>query len=213
MLHVLAGGLADLLWPPLCTACDAACAPGEPFCRLCADSLVDLETTEQRLSFPRLPAWTSAHCRFEFGGQLAIAIRRAKYGGEGSFSRALGHLLPPAPRGCDLVVPVPLHRRRLRLRGFNQAAELVRGTGARPTLGLLVRTRDTPPQTERPPPARLHNVAGAFSVREPERVRRRRVLLVDDVMTTGATADACARALRQAGAAEVHVQAIARAPL
>jgi len=211
MLRMLAGGFADLLWPPICTACDAPCAPAQPLCRLCAETLVDLEITEQRLSFPRPPAWTSAHCRFEFGGQLAIAIRRAKYGGEGSFSRLLGRLLPRPPPGCDLVLPVPLHRRRLAQRGFNQAAELLRGTGARPTLGLLVRTRDTPPQTERPPPARLANVAGAFAVREPALVRRRRVLLVDDVMTTGATADACARALRQAGAAEVHVQAIARA--
>jgi ComF family protein len=136
-------------------------------------------------------------------------MRRAKYAESGSaLARQLGRLLAPLPN-ADLVIPVPLHRRRLRVRGFNQAAELVRGAGGRPALSQLARVRDTPPQTDKPPPARLANVAGAFAARE---VRGARVLLVDDVMTTGATVDACARTLREAGAASVFVLALARAP-
>jgi ComF family protein len=199
-------GLADLFWPPRCAACDLYTEA--VFCRICEDTLLH-STAPQQLSFPRTAAWDLAMCRFEFGGQLAVAVRRAKYAESGSaLARQLGRLLAPLP-SADLVVPVPLHPRRLRFRGFNQAAELVRGAGGRPALSHLARVRDTPPQTDKPPPARLGNVAGAFSARN---VFGAHVLLVDDVMTTGATADACARALRQAGAAAVMVLALARAP-
>ena len=158
----------------------------------------------------RRAAWDVALCRFEFGGQLAIAIRRAKYAESGgALARQLGPLLLPLP-AVDVVIPVPLHRRRLRARGFNQAAELIRGAGARPALDKLARIRHTPPQTDKPPPARMANVAGAFAARN---VLGAHVLLIDDVITTGATADACARALREAGAKSVQVLALARAML
>jgi len=209
----IASGLAELLWPQRCAACDALSGLEWALCRPCHDTLLRTEAAEQRLSFPRPPAWTGARCQFEFGGQLALAIRRAKYGGDSALARLLGRLLRPLPPDYDLAIPVPLHPRRLRARGFNQAAELLRGAGIRPRIELLVRTRDTPPQTDRPLPARLRNVAGAFAVHMPERVKGRRVLLVDDVMTTGATADACARALSEAGSAAVLVLALARAPL
>jgi predicted amidophosphoribosyltransferase len=200
-------GVAELLWPPRCAACDVAAV--EALCGTCADTLL-VCTEPQRLSFARRAAWDTALCRFEFGGQLGVAVRRAKYAESGAaLARQLGRLLAPLP-AADLVIPVPLHRRRLRHRGFNQAAELIRGAGVRPALGRLARTRHTPPQTDKPPPERLANVAGAFIGRN---VFGARVLLVDDVMTTGATADACARALREAGAVSVNVLALARAML
>jgi predicted amidophosphoribosyltransferase len=203
----LLAGFSDLLWPPRCAACDAPAV--EPLCGPCADTLLAC-TEPQKLSFTRHAAWDTALCRFEFGGQLAVAIRRAKYAESGAvLARQLGRLLAPLP-AADLVIPVPLHRRRLRHRGFNQAAELIRGARLWPALGHLVRIRHTPPQTDKPPPARLANVAGAFVGRN---VLGARVLLVDDVMTTGATADACARALREAGATAVNVLALARAML
>jgi len=206
ILSPFLSGLADLFWPPRCAACDLYTE--NVFCRICEDTMLP-STGAQLLSFPRSAAWDLATCRFEFGGQLAVAIRRAKYAEWGSaLARQLGRLLAPLP-SADLVIPVPLHPRRLRVRGFNQAAELVRGAGERPALSHLSRIRDTPPQTDKPPRARLGNVAGAFSARN---VFGAHVLLVDDVMTTGATADACVRALRQAGAAAVSVLALARAP-
>jgi ComF family protein len=114
----------------------------------------------------------------------------------------------------DIVVPVPLFGRRQRLRGYNQSALLAREVTR--LLGLplaergLGRRRDTLPQARSvDAEARRRNVAGAF-VGEKRRVEGRRVLLVDDVMTTGATLDACAQALRQAGAASVWALTFAR---
>jgi ComF family protein len=111
-------------------------------------------------------------------------------------------------------VPVPLHPARLAERGFNQAEILAAPCAAawgRPLLtGALVRTRATQPQTDLDAAARRANVAGAFAVRRPAAVASRRLLLVDDVLTTGATAWAAARALRAGGAASVAVLVLAR---
>jgi predicted amidophosphoribosyltransferase len=119
-------------------------------------------------------------------------------------------------------VPVPLHAAKLRARGFNQASELARAAlrlgrrdhhAIRPRFErhLLVRTRPTRELGHAGPAARLAEVAGAFAVRDPARVQGRRVVLIDDVFTTGATFSTCAEALRAAGAAEVHALALARA--
>jgi predicted amidophosphoribosyltransferase len=123
-----------------------------------------------------------------------------------------------------VVVPVPLHPRKLRRRGFNQALELACGAlRARPHLvppasraprlerDLLQRVRDTPELGRQGPGARRAQVAGAFAVADPRRVHGLRFVIVDDVMTTGATLDACGEALLEAGAAEVRVVALARA--
>src|SRR5581483_5379618 len=128
----------------------------------------------------------------------------------------LGRLLRGscAPAG-DVVVPVPLHPRRLRAREFNQAALLAyaaRASSRAPPVDVqaLDRVRDTPPQTELGVIDRRANVRGAFRAHE-DRVRGKSITLVDDVMTTGATAEACTRALLDAGAREVAVLTLARA--
>ncbi len=119
---------------------------------------------------------------------------------------------------CDLVAPVPLHWRRLFSRRYNQAALLAQRLARaahRPCIpDLLARRRPTPPLGELGAAARAALVADAFAIRPRaiSRLRGRRVLLVDDVMTSGATADACARALLEAGAAAVDVLAAARVP-
>jgi len=117
----------------------------------------------------------------------------------------------------DLLVPVPLHLRRLRWRGFNQALLLTRPLaqrcGARLDPFVLARTRPTSPQVGLDEAARRRNIAGAFAVRDPAVVRRRSVLLIDDVYTTGATVEECARVLRRAGASRVDVLVLARAVL
>ncbi len=114
----------------------------------------------------------------------------------------------------DWVLPVPLHVRRLRTRGFNQSAVLARHIGrllCRPVaLEAVVRTRDTPTQVGTGSVERGANVANAFAVRDLSRVRERRLLVIDDVWTSGATALAVARTLRDAGAAAVDVLTIAR---
>jgi ComF family protein len=112
----------------------------------------------------------------------------------------------------DCIIPVPLHRRRQRARGFNQAELLARVVGRWLRLPvetrLLQRVTDTPSQTGLTPAQRVENVRGAFAVRS--KLDRKRILLVDDVCTTGATLDACARVLKRAGAASVEVAAVAR---
>jgi ComF family protein len=133
-------------------------------------------------------------------------------------------LLAPAvadaiENGVDALCPVPLHPRRLRQRGFNQALELLRVAeklSRRPAARALVvsdglrRIRDTPALGWESPASRRRIVAGAFAMPRPEWAQGRRILLVDDVMTTGATLAECARVLLKAGATEVHVVALAR---
>jgi ComF family protein len=114
----------------------------------------------------------------------------------------------------DVLVPVPLHPRRLRERGFNQSAllaeEIGRRAGRLACAEALVRRRDTVPQAGLSAASRRRNVEDAFAVRRRARVAGRVVTLVDDLVTTGATARACARALRGAGAAEVRLLTVAR---
>ncbi len=124
--------------------------------------------------------------------------------------------------GHDLIVPVPLHPRRLRGRGFNQSLELARGlaqdkfggklegTYGRLEPQALVRVRDTPPQHALPRAVRMRNLAGAF-LADPVRIRGRSVLLVDDILTTGATVRAATKELKRCGATRVDLLVLARA--
>jgi ComF family protein len=223
--------LLDLLFPVRCAACDA---PGEaPFCGVCADTLVPLPAgcplcgapadEAQRTSLrprrckpcrARAPPFALASAPWLHGGALAEAIHRLKYEGHCELARPLGVLFEgcASPR-VDLLVPIPLHPRRLRERGFDQARLLADAAGRRfglPVAPLLVRVRETGQQVGRDRAARERNVRGAFAA--DSRVRGRRVCLVDDVLTTGATASAAALALREAGAARVEVRTLARAP-
>lgn len=201
---------AALLAPPRCAACDAPVALMAAFCPACA------ETTERARD-----ADSDAVAAFVYGGAIARAIARFKYEQRPDLARPLGDLLWRAvqPRaralGGSIVVPVPLHRARLAERGYNQAAllaaRIARPLGA-PLLPLaLARIRDTSQQAKLDRTARLANMALAFRVRAPARVRGRPVLLVDDVWTTGATLGACARVLLEAQASSVTLAVVARA--
>jgi ComF family protein len=156
---------------------------------------------------------------YPYEGLIRSAIQAFKYEGltrlDHFLARALVHPLSSRPLSVDLVVPVPLSAQRHGSRGFNQAEVLARplaaATGWTLDAGLMVRARDTRPQVELPHRARRSNVQGAFSVTNPDAVAGRRVLLVDDVCTTGATLEACAVPLLDAGAAGVWGLVIARA--
>lgn len=149
---------------------------------------------------------------------LAAAVHALKYRGRRRVATALGSLLAARyPYDPDvLLVPVPLHVTRLRSRGYNQALLLARTLGRSRDLEVaartLVRLRDTHQQPGLSATARRRNLRGAFAVREPATIAGRHVVLVDDVLTTGATADACAFMLRTAGAARVEVFTAGRAP-
>jgi ComF family protein len=229
--------LFDLFFPPACAACDSrlrASAPG-PFCTLCAESLEPLVPPfctvcgepfgGEGPSHPCLrclrkpPPFDLLRAPYVYGGALREAIHRYKYGGAWDLGRHLAPLLARGgpgldPRSFDVVVPVPLHPRRLAERGFDQAVPLARAVARESGLPLrpraLRRLRATAPQAALVGEARRANVRGAFAVSRPSEVAARRVLLVDDVVTTGATARACAAALREAGAKGVGVLSLAR---
>jgi ComF family protein len=162
-----------------------------------------------------------ARAFFPYASPAASVILHFKFHGDFFLGpRFLGGLLklgwlPADISPPDLVVPVPLHPRRQRERGYDQALLLAqtaaRHLGRRLLRGVLVRTRYTSQQSLLPPGGRRDNVHGAFAVTRPDRVGGRSLLLVDDVMTTGATADECARALKKAGAAQVQALSLARA--
>lgn len=229
----LTTALLDLVLPAHCVGCNAVIEAHELLCPACAPALVAVERACRRCGAADAPAPRCGPCEatpppFErawapwlYGGPLALAIRQLKYHDATYLLRPLGRLLPALEGGAEgsraaplLVVPVPLHRDQLVRRGYNQAALLARELARRARAPIdyraLLRVRATRPQVALGRGARERNVAGAFRAC-PERVRGRHLVLVDDVITTGATAAACARALRRAGAAAVEVLALARA--
>jgi ComF family protein len=159
----------------------------------------------------------------QYEGALRRIIHAFKYEGRRTLAPPLGTMLrdagAPALRDADCVIPVPLHPWRRLRRGFNQAADLARHLGP-PVVFALWRVRATAPQAGLTADARRRNVRGAFRLspllaprtREAA-IEGRVVVVVDDVMTTGATLGACARVLDAAGAREVRLLALARAPL
>ena len=153
-----------------------------------------------------------------YGGALATAIRKFKYEDSPYLARPLGALATMACLAgrlrADVIIPVPLHPRRLAMRGYNQAALLGAHVASHlrwPLVtGALVRVTDTPPQAELSREARLSNVARAFRVARPDLLRGREVAIIDDVSTTGATLHACGERVLQAGATRVTRVVVAR---
>ena len=166
----------------------------------------------------RKPAFSKAWSGYPYASPLREAISlhkyERKYGLAASLSRLLLDVLPSTLE-ADLVMPVPLHPARLREREFNQSLLLADSVARRLNIPLcytnLIRIRDNPAQTSLPRSTRLTNLRRTFQVRRPEAVRARRILLVDDVLTTGTTLNECAKALRKAGAGDVYAVTLARA--
>ena len=237
---MLLRAIADILFPPLCHACrrfipDAGALhlcddclgdakPVEPpFCTVCGEPF----RTEGGIVHPCGPCLTAprsfaaARAASLFAGPVEEMIHRFKYGRKVHLRRSLGLLtagrLAPfvADAAPDLLVPVPLHRKRLRERGFNQALLVAQVLSTEWNVPLaragMARIRWTEPQVCLSAAERARNVRGAFAVTEPAVVAGKRIMLVDDVFTTGSTVDECARVRRRAGAAGVLVVTVARA--
>jgi ComF family protein len=213
---------ARLLWPARCAGCDGFVPERCSFCDTCAAGLMPISDGCSRCALPERrcacqrspPPFAAAQAVFLYDEVISRALLRFKHGGRVDLARPLGRLLRPfLQTDADAILPVPLHPRRLRARGFNQALELARAAGPRAPLWVdsLRRRRDTPSLGHLSPQERRALVADAFAVPDPRRVVGKHLLLVDDVMTTGATAAACATALLQAGASAVEVVALARA--
>jgi len=206
-----------------CPTCRAGLIPLPPaHCRYCGrpfDTMVPSVHVCARCR-KKKPIYDQALAAGLYEGALRSAIHRLKYSGRPELARPLaafmaGRLGPPFfPPQVDLILPVPLHRKRLRERGFNQALLLARKLfhEYQPLIrfDLLLRTRWTEPQVNLKGPERLANVRRAFALSDPAAAKKRSVLLMDDVYTTGATVNECARVLKKAGAAQVLVLTLAR---
>jgi ComF family protein len=198
--------LAACLSPERCAACDDPVRLGRAFCPACAASVGAVPRGDTRAS-----------AAGSFGGALARAIHRLKYEERPDLARPLGDLLARAGEGwaaeADLVVPVPLSTDRLMERGYNQAALLAARAARRWGLASaprsIVRARRTGQLAKQGREQRFSSMQGAFSVANAGAVRGRRVVLVDDVLTTGATLSEAARCLEDAGARVVGMAVVA----
>ena len=213
-------GLVDLLLPPACAGCGrfghvvcedcvagfrAAAAPGDRFAAADPGTIVG-------------EALELAIAAFAHDGALRRALQRLKYGGSGRVAVPLAAAAAPALEALTRVcgplplVPVPVHAARERQRGYNQAALLARALATEaglPVSDILERRKKTARQHGLGKAARLHNLRGAFALRAGARTPPR-VILVDDILTTSATLEACAQVLRDAGATSVYGFAVAR---
>jgi len=165
----------------------------------------------------RPPSYTRAWTLYPYLSPLRDAICLFKYSRKVSLAAPLAHLmikrLPPLD-SLDLVMPVPLHAQRLREREFNQSLLLADRISRHLAVSLsytdLIRIASSPAQTTLTRKERLRNLRGAFAVRNPESITGRRILLVDDVFTTGATVNECAKTLRKSGSGDVFVMTLGR---
>ena len=229
--------LIDFFFPPLCLVCKRPLLSYER-AFLCGSCIADLTFIDSPLCcscgilftsragddhlcgncMESPPHFDRARAAGVYAGTLRNAIHQFKYRGGLMFAKPLGQLLAEhgsrllTVEAIDLIVPVPLHRRRLRQRGYNQSLELARHVGACWTIPVapewLVRNRETPQQTALSRQERDRNMRGAFAWNGPS-LGDKRVVLIDDVYTSGATANECAGVLKKSGAGTVEVLTLA----
>ncbi len=234
------GGLLELLLPPACPLCGGSMPQGPgrpPLCRACLTGIPPLESPCcPRCSLPypaekgsdhlcepclrQAPPFSWAAALGLYQGSLRTAVHRFKFSGAIGLDRPLANLLAEKLKERvedfqpDLLVPVPLHPARLRQRSYNQSLLLARQLSRHwqvPTAHrLLMRTQETPSQQGLSADIRRRNLKGAFSLLHP--LCGKRILLVDDVLTTGATARECSRVLLSGGASAVSATVLARTP-
>ncbi|MBP7765840.1 MAG: ComF family protein [Deltaproteobacteria bacterium] len=231
--------ISDVLFPPLCLACRRVVqsVPPAVFCANCLDRITFLTGSLCPVCgvlFPDSPAgdhvcgaclasppfFDRARAAVVYEGIISDTIHRFKYGRDLSTGGALARFLAECPfddldwHRCDAVLPVPLHKKRLRERGFNQSLLLARALGRKYGIAvdfsLLKRRKFTLTQTGLTRQEREKNIKGAFETARPGQIADKNLILVDDVYTTGATVNECARILKHSGAADVAVVTLAR---
>ena len=199
----------ELISEPYCPVCGVPYAKEISNSHLCGDCLAGIHYFDR------------ARSTGSYRGSLREVLHRFKYGGRTSLARPLAHMLIAPGKHLarlhkiDRIIPVPLHPKRLRQRGFNQASLLARRLGSALKISVdyvsLQRSRWTEPQTGLTRRQRATNVKGAFSLKSSKKVRGKGILLVDDVLTTGETVNQCVRVLKKdGGAREVAVLTVAR---
>lgn len=228
--------ILDFALPPRCPGCGVIVDDVHRFCLGCWQSLIFLgspccrrcglpfeydagEGAECGACLAHPPAFDSLRAAVAYGNVARAVVLKLKYGGRPAVAATCAHFMRRHLGESEgaLLVPVPLHRWRIWSRGYNQSALIARalsrgGHGCEAALDIIERVKRTPPLRGMSRSERARTVAGAFALssNSRERVKGRAIILVDDVYTTGATADACARLLRRAGAASVNILCWAR---
>jgi competence protein ComFC len=229
ILDNIFSGLSDLFYPRLCQTCNRSLHAGETI--ICLHCNLNLPRTHfhsnadnkaAQIFFGRLKiAHASSFLYFTKDGMTQQLLHRFKYNGKLAVGKKLGSLFAAELKDCewikdvDFIIPVPLHKKKEKLRGFNQAVILAQSLGDALSIPVktdgLIRVTNTISQTRKSRHARLENVANAFIAPHLEALEHKHVLLIDDVLTTGATLEACAMALLRAKGIKVSIVSIALA--
>ena len=221
--------LISLFYPRLCAGCNISLVNGEDI--LCLHCLADLPRTNYHL-FPENPVFqifigrvnitlASSFCRFDKGGRLQHLLHQLKYNGNCEVGIKMGILFgyeliqSSSYQDIDAIIPVPLHPKKEKKRGYNQSAEICKGLSEsmnRPVIsGNLVREIHTSSQTRKGRFERWENVSGIFNVKNEASLTGKHLLLVDDVVTTGATLEACCEPLLKIPGVRVSIATLASA--
>jgi ComF family protein len=225
----LAVDLFQLLFPNLCNGCGQCLIKTERL--LCLNCLFDLPYTDFHLFadnrvakqlWGRIPcSYAVAMLYFRKGSRVQQMLHNLKYRGKAELGDLLGEMLGSkilqggiAP-AFDVIIPVPLHKKREKIRGYNQSQRIAEGLSAKinvPVInGLLLKLKATSSQTKKGRFNRYENLKAAFSIKDASQLLGKHVLLVDDVVTTGATLEACMLVLLAAGSKSISIAAVAYA--
>ncbi|WP_316802115.1 ComF family protein [Pedobacter nototheniae] len=219
--------LTGLLFPHLCNACGHPLVHSEN--QICIKCLYDLPFTDYHIHaenrvarqlWGRVPLHAAmAMLYFKKGAKVQNLIHNLKYNNKTEVGVILGNLLgerlksSPIYRGVDLIIPVPLHPKKLRLRGYNQSTFIATGISQKLEISfseaVLLRNIETESQTKKNRYTRYENMFEVFTLSNPQDILNKHILIVDDVITTGATLEACASILLKNGAAKVSIAALA----
>lgn len=207
--------LKDFRSGKLCDACRSRILPvEEPRCKRCSKALADPQ--EELCGDCRGKSFyvERGFALYPYDEQMQRAVRNLKYGGElagaSFFAEQMAERYGKWVRDVspDVLIPVPVHKRRMQFRGFNQAACLAEGIGAALQISVdehyLIRTENTKPQKGLDSRERFQNLQRGFAVRGEDGIRYESVLLIDDIYTTGATLEACGKALKEAGTKRIY---------
>ena len=207
------------LTAPICAACWQSIGPYQgPMCRKCGKPLLSDASLTCGSCLRDEPAFHHGRGFGLYEGVLKKGINLLKYHGKKRLARPLSDMLiqrglPPGMQTVDTVVPVPLHHKRLRQREFNQAALLAKHIAAhlkvRLVINSLEKVRDTSPQVGLRARERMENIKNSFHIANPEGIKNKSILLIDDVVTTGATIRECSKVLKKAGSGDIYALSLA----